>query len=126
MEQQTKANIANPDIWIRLLYMLLFSLLLGVARMVVWVVSILQFFMVLITGQDNLNLRNLGQGVAKWSLQGLMFLTFNSEEKPFPFSDWPELEQTDEPVVIVAAEASGSSDDIPTFTAEDEVDDKNS
>lgn len=63
MEQNTKTNITNIDTWIRLLYMILFGLLLAVARMVIWVVAILQFLMVLIAGQDNNNLRNLGQGL---------------------------------------------------------------
>ena len=51
--------------------------------------------MVLITGKDNDNLRNFGQGVSKWVSQGLLFLTFNSETKPYPFSEWPETEATE-------------------------------
>ena len=117
MEQNTKTNITNIDTWIKLLYMILFGLLLAVARMVIWVVAILQFLMVLIAGQDNNNLRNLGQGVAKWSLQALLYLTFNSDEKPFPFSDWPEIDEKAQPEIIVATETAGKADDIPTFTA---------
>ena len=122
MEQQTKTNLTNPDIWIRLLYMLVFGIALFVARMIIWVIAVLQFILVLVTGDDNVNLRNLGQGVARWSFQAFLFLTFNSEEKPFPFSDWPELEESEvaeEPEVIVAAsEDAASADDVPTFTAD--------
>ena len=83
-KQGIGTHICNPDTWMRLLYMIIISLLLAVARMVVWVIASLQFLLVLFTGNDNPHLRDLGQGVSKWALQALLFLTFNSEEKPFP------------------------------------------
>ncbi len=92
MSNQSSSNLANPDTWIRLIYMILFGLLLALARLVIWVVAVLQFLLVLFSGSDNINLRNLGQGTAKWCLQALLFITFNSESKPFPFSDWPEID----------------------------------
>jgi len=119
MEQQTKTNLTNPDIWIRLIYMFLFAMMLMVARMVIWVVAVLQFLLVLVAGEDNVNLRNLGQGVAKWSYQALLFLTFNSDDKPFPFSDWPEIDEAQEPEVILASESGEGADNVPTFTEAD-------
>lgn len=95
MEQQTKTNLLNPETWIRLLYMIVFGLLSILARMVVWVVAALQFLLVLVTGNDNNNLRDLGQGASKWTYQAFLFVTFNSDEKPFPFSDWPEIDSTE-------------------------------
>ena len=62
MEDQTKTNILNTETWMRLLYMIVFVLLSFVARMVIWVVAVLQFLLVLITGEGNPNLRDLGQG----------------------------------------------------------------
>jgi len=116
MEDQTKTNIINAETWMRLLYMIVFVLLSFVARMVIWVVAVLQFLLVLITGEGNPNLRDLGQGTSKWTYQAFLFLTFNRDEKPFPFSDWPEVE----PEVIAAGEMPVSDenanvDDVPTF-----------
>lgn len=116
MEDQTKTNILNTETWMRLLYMIVFVLLSFVARMVIWVVAVLQFLLVLITGEGNPNLRDLGQGTSKWTYQAFLFLTFNSDEKPFPFSDWPEIE----PEVKAAGETHASDentnvDDVPTF-----------
>lgn len=116
MEDQTKTNILNAETWMRLLYMTVFVLLSFVARMVIWVVAVLQFLLVLVTGEGNLNLRDLGQGTSKWTYQAFLFLTFNSDEKPFPFSDWPEIE----PEVIASGETHASDesaniDDVPTF-----------
>lgn len=95
MEQQTKTNLLNSETWIRLLYMIVFGLLSILARMVVWVVAVLQFLLVLVTGNDNNNLRDLGQGASKWTYQAFLFVTFNSDEKPFPFSDWPEIDSSE-------------------------------
>ena len=56
-----------------------------------------------------------------------MFLTFNSQEKPFPFDEWPAVEASDgysasqvddiEEGEFVDAE-DVVNDDIPSFTAE--------
>jgi hypothetical protein len=100
-DRPLKTNVLNADTWIRLLYMLLFGLLLTIARMVIWVVAIVQFLFVLISGEDNTNLRSLGQGVTRWVSQALLFLTFNSDEKPFPFSDWPDTEPVEGEIILV-------------------------
>lgn len=94
MDKQLKTNLTNVDHWVRLVYMLLFGIMLVVARTVIWIVALLQFLFILFGGRDNENLRNLGQGTAKWCYQAFMYLTFNSNRKPFPFDDWPELDET--------------------------------
>jgi hypothetical protein len=73
--------------------MVFFGLLIAVGRMVLGIVVLGQFLMVLITGNDNDNLRNLGQGLAKWIYQGILFLTFNTDAKPFPFDEWPPVDE---------------------------------
>lgn len=141
MEQQTKTNLLNVETWTRLLYMVVFGFLLVLARMVVWIVAVLQFLLVLITGKDNGNLRDLGQGTSKWTYQALLFLTFNSDDKPFPFSDWPEIDSQmgtyGEPLATDVAEdishsnetsiatASESTvDDVPTFVDDEDEEPK--
>ena len=109
--------------------MVLFALLVMAARLVVSIVVVLQFALVLVFGKDNENLRNLGQGLGKWVYQAIMFLTFNSNDKPFPFDEWPVLDPTEgysvsspeeiEEVEFVDAEEDVSDDDIPSFTAGD-------
>ena len=123
MEQQTKTNLLNKETWLRLLYMAVFGLLSFVARIVVWVVAVLQFLLVLITGKGNSNLRDLGQGASKWTYQAYMFVTFNSDTKPFPFSDWPEIDQQEDiSETFDATESSESedTDDVPAFVDADD------
>jgi hypothetical protein len=118
----------SSETWIRLAYMLLFTLLLMAARLVISLVVVVQFLIVLVTGKDNENLRNLGQGLGKWVYQTVMFLTFNSEKKPFPFDEWPVLDPSEgysvsspeevEDAEFVEAEDSIDAADIPSFTAD--------
>lgn len=124
--------LLNPTTWIRFVYMVIFTVLLGAARFVVFLVVVLQFLLVLIAGKDNEQLRNLGQGLGKWIYQSIMFLTFNSEKKPFPFDEWPEVdvsegysvqspEQIEEAEYVEAEEVVDDSD-VPSFTASKEND----
>jgi hypothetical protein len=129
-------SLTNVDTWIRLAYMVLFALLVMAARLLVSIVVVVQFALVLIFGRDNENLRNLGQGLGKWVYQAIMFLTFNSNDKPFPFDEWPALETSEGYSVAATKEAKDadyvdaetdldvSDEDIPSFTAGDRPSDK--
>ena len=129
-------SITNVNTWIRLAYMVLFALLVMAARLLVSIVVVVQFALVLIFGKDNENLRNLGQGLGKWVCQAIMFLTFNSNDKPFPFDDWPQLDPTEGYSVAADKQAEDaesiqaetdldiSDEDIPSFTAGDQPSDK--
>ena len=88
-------HVKRSSTWIRLAYMMFFGLLIAVGRSVLGIVVVGQFLMVLITGNDNDNLRNLGQGLAKWIYQGILFLTFNTDTKPFPFDEWPQVDASE-------------------------------
>lgn len=96
--EELKSNLLSPRHWLRLVFMLLFAALLQVASIIMWVLVFLQFLFSLVTGQDNLNLRRFGHSLSTYIYQTLKFLTYSSEEKPFPFSDWPSV--TDEPAVV--------------------------
>jgi len=122
-----KMSITNSNTWIRGAYMLLFCLFVAAARLLVSLVILVQFVFVLIAGSDNNNLRNLGQGLGKWIYQAVMFLTFNSDKKPFPFDEWPTTDATegysvrpvetvDDAEIVEAEEVI--DDDIPSFTTD--------
>jgi len=133
-----KIPLTNCNTWIRLAYMVLFGFLLMVARLVIAVVVVVQFLLVLLIGSDNKNLRNLGQGLGKWVYKTVMFLTFNAEEKPFPFDEWPSTDATEGYSVNSAEDSSEDDiedaeyveaeevvdDDIPSFTADESESDE--
>ena len=124
----SKVHFTNPATWIRLGFMLLFALLLIAGRLVIRILVVVQFTLVLVTGSDNENLRNLGQGLGKWIYQAVMFLTFNSEEKPFPFDEWPTIDPSEGYSVKSADDIeegefvdAQESDDVPSFTASEDI-----
>ena len=87
---ESNNNIKQPGtIWQRGIYMLLFGFLLGVAKFVVFTVVVLQFLFVLFTKSPNTQLLTLGCSLGSYIYQIVQFLTFNSENHPYPFSDWP-------------------------------------
>lgn len=101
--QQLKSNLLSTPRWIRLIFMVLFAVALQVAGTVMYVVVVVQFIISLVTGSCNKALRSFGSSLSKFIYQTLQFLTYNSEEKPFPFADWPESDEVaaelkDEPV----------------------------
>ncbi len=75
--------------WIRGLYMLLMALLFHVAEAVLWVVAVIQFILAVASDAPNARLAVFGRSLARYVQQIAAFLTFGSEEIPFPFSDWP-------------------------------------
>jgi len=84
------SNIKSRRSWMRLFFMLVVVLLYGVSRIVTGAVVVLQFFWLLFTGGSNARLQQLGQTLATYTYQIILYLTFNTEQRPFPFdADWP-------------------------------------
>ena len=89
MNDETRNDAGNRTIWKRALLMLLFAVIYSIAEIVVFLVALFQFFFVLITGDRNTRVLELGQSLSSYVYEILLFETFNSERLPFPFDDWP-------------------------------------
>ena len=86
----------NPDapknkrnIWLRGLFMLLMAFAFQVSGTVMCVVTIVQFLITLLNKTPNARLVSFGRSLGRYFQTIVNFLTFASEEIPFPFSDWP-------------------------------------
>jgi hypothetical protein len=91
----TREEIAperRRDIWVRGAIMLLFILAAGMAQAVVNALAVVQFVWSLITGEPNRFLARFGGSLAKWAADVVRFLSCASEEKPFPWKEWPSAE----------------------------------
>ena len=83
-------NLREPNAWLRILFMVAFALALYLAiAPVLLILMLAQALFTIITGDDNDNLRGFGSALSQYIYQILNFLTFNTDEKPFPFSDLP-------------------------------------
>lgn len=102
MEEQINFNLTSASTWKRIFFMLIFAALGGLVRMLIWAVIILQVASSLLTGKPNQNILNFGRSLSVYTYHILLFLTFNTEVLPFPFSDWnltAELSVADSTVV---------------------------
>lgn len=91
-------NIKRKSTWLRLFFMLVFVVIYGIAEFVTAAVIVIQFFWVLLTGTKNEQLRALGQSLATFTYQIFVYLTYNTERRPFPFdAGWPSGPPESEP-----------------------------
>jgi len=89
-EKNVEECIKDKNVWIRLLYMILFTILYSIAEVVIFAVAVYQFLYVLFTGNKDDKILNLGKSLSAYVYQVLQFLTFNTESKPYPMGDWPD------------------------------------
>jgi hypothetical protein len=76
--------------WQRLLFMLIMWVLFCLCVSVAAVVIVLQFFWVLINGEPKDELSAVGRQLGDYGKEIALYMTFNTEERPFPFDrDWP-------------------------------------
>jgi hypothetical protein len=91
MSDNLKENIRSRATWLRALFMLLYILIFHLAEVVLSAVVVLQLLVAIFTGRPNARLLRFGQSLGTYIYQIVRFLTYNSEDQPFPFGDWPEV-----------------------------------
>jgi hypothetical protein len=92
MQPELKQRLTARATWMRGLYIVIFAIIFGITEVVLWAVVIFQFLLTLFTGEANARLRAFGLSLAAFIYQMVAYMTFNSDERPFPFSPWPEGE----------------------------------
>ena len=95
-----KQHFFSSAMWLRILYMLVFYFVAKLAFMLVVLITILQAITKLVTGHIMESVVEFSQSLNSYILQIINFLTFHTEEKPFPFSDWPPASQKKGGVII--------------------------
>lgn len=86
-QDQIFTHLSNQRSWMRLVYMLVYGIILHIAGAILWIVCSVQFIFTVITGQDNGNLRNMAATLIKFVNDALRYVSYNSDEKPFPFAN---------------------------------------
>lgn len=89
-------NLKSRDTWIRLIFMVIYYMLVSIASIVASAVVVLSFLAVLFTGERNRQLMTAGETVANYIREIVSYLTYNTDDKPFPFgNDLPVPENND-------------------------------
>jgi len=84
--------------WQRVLFTAIFWVIFYVSQLVLAAVVVAQCLFLLLTGKPNDQLLMFGERVTRYINEILKFVTFTSEQRPFPFSDFPKAD------IIIAAE----------------------
>ena len=74
---------------LRVLWMLVFLLVWQVAQLVLGGLVLVQLIYRLVYGAPNAGLMNFGDSLSLYLAQIGRFGSFHTEQKPWPFADWP-------------------------------------
>lgn len=80
----------EESIWLRLVFMILFAIVFNIAEFVLAVTAVVQFVCKAITGKVLTQGIVFGQHLATYVYEIMLFLTFRTDEMPWPFAPWPD------------------------------------
>jgi Domain of unknown function (DUF4389) len=83
-------TVQSPEVWKRGLVMLLFAIAFGIAQVVLNAIAIVQFLWLLLAGEPNQFLGRFGRSFSVWLAETARFMTCASDDKPFPWRQWPD------------------------------------
>jgi hypothetical protein len=98
IDQELKQKVTNKPTWTRGLYILLFIFIYSIAELVMYAVVIFQFLFSLFTGDRNEQLLVLGRNLSTFIYEVLLYITYNTDDKPYPFGPWPGASAVAQPV----------------------------
>lgn len=103
INEQINSNLKKPATWQRIFFMLIFSVIVSILSTLLWTVMLLQIFTSLLTGSSNPHILIFSRSLAAYLYHITLYLTFNTEVLPFPFSQWQVTKQFD--VVDITADS---------------------
>ncbi len=90
----------GKDGWMRVLFVALFWVVFYMSQFVVALVVVAQCAFTLIAGAPNTQLMSFGENLSRYVQEILRYVTFNTDQRPFPFTDFPKSD-----IVITADHA---------------------
>ncbi len=88
-EENLKKNVQDKDTWLRFVYLVVFGVAFYLSILLTFATSIFQFLTKLFSGSSFAGLSEFGDNLASYQAQVTRFLTFASDDKPFPFAPFP-------------------------------------
>jgi len=83
-------KVKHPSTWITAALVVFYLFLLGFLDLVLWIIAGTQFLFALITKEPNSHLSTFSIKLRNYIVQIVDFVTYSSEERPFPFNPLPE------------------------------------
>ena len=95
MDKDLKAKLTATDKWLRVVFMVVYGCVNYLVQFIIYIIAVVQFVISLITGEPNENLENFSDGLSRFAFHIIKYLMYNTEDKPFPFADWPDKIKTE-------------------------------
>ena len=89
--EEIETNEREKPGFARALYILLYLIIGRFISMVLFVIAITQFIYTWLSGEPNEKILQFTDGLSEYAKQLVSYVGFNSDEKPWPFGDWPEV-----------------------------------
>jgi hypothetical protein len=100
-ENKPTPVVSAKQIGIRLLYTILFLVILVIVFAIVKVVVVFQFIYLFSTRKPNESVRKFSNKMSTYGYRIFRYITLNESQRPFPFTDLPpELEPSDEQITF--------------------------
>lgn len=74
----------------RVLYTLLFYFIYSISHVAFFIITVIQTALVVFTDEPSDTLLAFGGSFSVYVKQIGLYLSYKTEQKPFPFSDWPD------------------------------------
>jgi hypothetical protein len=88
-EEDLKRHVKDKDTWLRFVYLVVFGIAFYLSILLTFATSIFQFLAKLFSGASFDGLAEFGDNLASYQGQVTRYLTFASDDKPFPFAPFP-------------------------------------
>jgi hypothetical protein len=91
--------VSRTQVFIRLLFTILFLPIHALCNALVVVTTVFQFAMLFITLKHSEPVRTFANRVVTYAYRVWRYVSFNSSRRPFPFAEFPEEVEPPEPEV---------------------------
>ncbi|MDD4617258.1 MAG: DUF4389 domain-containing protein [Alphaproteobacteria bacterium] len=88
-EEDLKKNVKDKDTWLRFVFLVLFGAAFYLSIPITFAASVLQFLAKLFGGSEFPGVSEFGENLAVYQGQLTRYLTYASDDKPFPFAPFP-------------------------------------
>ena len=86
ISDEAMSNIKDSSTWIDALLVVVYLIVISYSIFLLWIIAFAQFIFKLITKKPNKNLGDLTNVFQKFINQIIDFVTFETEERPYPFN----------------------------------------
>lgn len=88
-DTSAETPLSRTKVLIRLLYSILFLVILSIVNFLIQLATVFQYIMLLITLKPSEPVRRVSNQLAVYGYRVMRYLTLNDNTRPFPFTEFP-------------------------------------